>query len=157
MKAIKNNLGTQEQLLQARNGSLQEGVAGMLRPHGKLWGMDVFSWYNPALFELENTLSCFPAPVLWIGNEMDIQELVRNNSGWVSNLSLICAHDAVALTLPAESTIETTLGAGALKDALELLRTLKKSNGIFLFTASGDNWKEHQAEFEYFLEIHQTK
>lgn len=149
----------QDQLLQARDQGLQQIENGMLRPHGKLWGMDVFSWYNPLVFELENTLSSFPAPVLWFGNESDILKLISENTDCLAHVKLLCTHDRAGFVLPENmlSEIETVLGTTELKDALDLIRGTKRSQGILLFTASGNDWKERKEAFEFFLDIHQTK
>jgi len=66
MKETKKQIGAEESLLKARVEGMHQLEKGSLRPHGKLWGMDVFSWYNPMRFELENVLSSFPSPVLWL-------------------------------------------------------------------------------------------
>ena len=157
MEKTQNKVDS-NQLLQARDQSLQQVEKGMLRPHGKLWGMDVFSWYNPMVFELENTLSSFPAPVLWFGNEKDILTLLDENADSLSNVRLICAHDHAEFSLAGKGleTVESVLGTAQLKDGLGLIKGLKRNQGIFLFTASGIDWKERKEEFEFFLSLHQA-
>jgi hypothetical protein len=147
------------QLLEARNRNLEQVEKSALRPHGKLWGMDVFSWYNPMTYEIENVLNSFPTPVLWFGNSVDISKLLTSNTDCLSNLKMICCHDQADLFLPFEvmNQIETFFGAKEIDDALKMLKTFKKENGILLFTAKGENWKKDKNSFELFLDIHQTK
>ncbi len=158
MKETKSQVGSREQLLQARDRNLQEVEKGSLRPHGKLWGMDIFSWYNPMVFELENTLSSFPAPVLWFGNAADVNKLLSENTDCLSNVRLICTHDHGGFSLPEHvfDQIESCLGTEQLKDALDLLKAVKRNQGILLFTASGEDWKERREAFEFFLSLHQS-
>lgn len=146
------------QLLEARENSLRSPEVGTLRSHGKLWGMDVFSWNKPSIYELENTLSSFPAPICWFSNAADIQKLLSEETYWMSNVKLLCAYDLAGFRLPADvfDSIESVLGTNNLEDSLELLHSLKKRNGILLFTSSGENWHETKNKFEAFLEINQN-
>jgi hypothetical protein len=157
MKELKNKLDLSEQLLQARTRNLNE--IGILRPHGKLWGMDVFSWYNPTIFEIENTLASFPSPVIWFANEKSVLQLLDTTQNWLPNVKLVCIYDKGGFVLPNEvlDEIETVLGCKEIEDALDLIKVLKMKQGIFLFTASGEKWKEQRDSFESYLEIHQAK
>ena len=69
----------EDRLLEARNEGLQNMKETTLRPHGKLWGMDVFSWYKPSIHILSNTIHAFPFPVLWIGNGSDIYSTIEED------------------------------------------------------------------------------
>jgi hypothetical protein len=147
------------QLQEARTRNLEQIEKSALRAHGKLWGMDVFSWYNPMTFEIENILHSFPTPVLWFGNAEDISKLAGDNKDCFSNLKMICCHDKADLSLSFEAMnlIETFFAANELGDVLKMLKTFKKENGILLFTSKGENWKQDKIAFESFLDIHQTK
>jgi hypothetical protein len=158
-KATNKTSDIQKQLLDARKQSLDEQVIGLLRSHGKLWGMDVFSWNKPSLYELENTLSSFPAPICWFANESDILNLLKEETYWINNVKLICSYDKAGFKLPNKimDSVDTVLGAADINDALYLLRSLKKSQGILLFTSSGENWSSSKQTFEAFLALHQGK
>lgn len=147
------------QLLEARNRNLAQVEKSALRAHGKLWGMDIFSWYNPMTYEIENILNSFPTPVLWIANAEDISKLVSENTDCFSNLKMICCHDKANLSLSFEAMnlIETFFAANELDDVLKMLKTFKKENGILLFTSKGENWKKDKETFELFLDIKQNK
>ncbi len=156
-KSLKNKLNLSEQLLQARQEQLDNQLVGALRSHGKLWGMDVFTWYKPSLYELENTLSSFPAPIFWFANEEDILKLLKEETNWMSNLNLICSHDKAGFKLPNEvlDGVKTVIGTAKIEDAFELLKVFKKPQGILLFTSSGQDWHVAKEKFETFLSIHQ--
>lgn len=155
---IKKNISQQEQLLQARQQQLENPVVGSLRSHGKLWGMDVFSWFKPSLNELENTISSFPFPVCWFSNEEDVLSLVNENNVWISNVKLLCTYDKAGFKISNKSldTIDNVLGSASLTDALELLKVLKVSQSVLLFTCSAENWKEVKAEFDAFISLNQA-
>lgn len=153
----KQDIQPKEQLLQTRERNLELVEKSSLRPHGKLWGMDVFTWYNPATFELENTLTSFPFPVIWFGNHADISALIETSTDAWSNLHTICVYDSGVVEIPMDAmhTIENVLGVQHFQDMFEFIRTFKQKNAIFLFTASGKNSSEHKKQFEDFLHLHQ--
>lgn len=155
---IKKSISQQEQLLQARQQQLENPVVGSLRSHGKLWGMDVFSWFKPSLHELENTISSFPFPVCWFSNEADVLSLVNENNAWISNMKLLCTYDKAGFKISNKSldTIDNVLGSASLTDALELLKVLKVRQSVLLFTCSAENWKEVKAEFDDYISLHQA-
>lgn len=148
-----------QQLLDARNKHLAQADKSSLRPHGKLWGMDVFSWYNPLIYEIENVLHSFPAPVIWIANSEDIQKLMTENPSCFSNVKMVCCHDHAQFALVFEKIdlIESYFATSELNDVLKMLRTFKKENGIILLTSRGANWENDKIIFETFLDIQQSK
>lgn len=157
MNTINNKLQSQEQLVRAREYGLSNPETGSLRSHGKLWGMDVFSWYKPTSFELENTLSSFPSPIFWLANQQDVLNLLTEGSTWKPNVELLCIYDKAGFNLPDEllSDIETILGSATVEDALSIFKSIHHNKGILLFTSSGETWKESKSSFESFLKINQ--
>lgn len=159
MKKTSKHITSQEQLLQARDKNLAQIEKGALKAHGKLLGMDIFSWQNPMIYEVENILNSFPAPVLWFANAKDIAELLNENTSCLLNVKMICCYDKADsfFSLEIMNQIETFFGANQIDDALKMLQTFKKENGILLFTSKGNNWKKDMETFESFLDIHQNK
>jgi hypothetical protein len=147
-----------DRLLEARNEGLKNMKESTLRPHGKLWGMDVFSWYQPNVHVLSNTLHAFPFPIIWIGNVLDIFSVVNEDPSVCLQLNSVITFDETRFSLPIESMtkIKNFAGVNSLEDALKLLRSFKFKNAVLLFSASGDEWKEDKQTFESFLNIHQT-
>lgn len=149
---------TQEEVLSARKIQLEELSVGSLRPHGKLWGMDVFSWFKPSLSELENTLCSFPFPVIWLTRSEDVNALLTvSEDEWTFSLDTIAVYDQANFTVTHERMwdIDRVLTSENLTKMLQILPSIQKKNGIVLFTATGENWKEYKTEFESFLAIHQ--
>jgi hypothetical protein len=148
----------EDRLLEARNEGLQNMKETTLRPHGKLWGMDVFSWYKPSIQILSNTIHAFPFPVLWIGNGSDIYSTIEEDPSVCFQLNSIITFDETRLLLPNEelSKIKNVAGVNSLEDAFRLLKHFQKKNAVLLFSASDENWKKNKLVFEEFLSIHQT-
>ena len=49
-----------------------------LKSHGKLFGMDAFSWLNPNISVLEKTIESFPFHTVWIGNAAEINAYIES-------------------------------------------------------------------------------
>jgi len=147
----------ENRLLVARNEGLQKMKETSLRPHGKLWGMDVFSWYQPNVNILTNTLHAFPFQIVWIGNVLDIFSTIKEDPSVCVQLDTIITFDESRFMLPAEelASIKNIFGVNSMEDAFRLLKSFKKKNAVLLFTASGENWKDNKETFEEFLDIHQ--
>lgn len=128
-----------------------------LQSHGKLWGMDVFSWFVPATFELENTLHSFPFPVIWFCSETEFKRLIAQHPDWMAIIKVLCVYDALDASLisSCEDQIELAIITQTLEEALEKLKILKTPRGVFLFTAAGENWKAHKQIFDAFITLHQ--
>ena len=157
---MENKLGVklEDRLLAARNEGLQNMKEATLRPHGKLWGMDVFSWYQPNVHILANTLHAFPFPVVWIGNVLDIFSTIKEDPKVCVQLNTIISFDEPRFILPSTelTKIKNVAGVNSIEDAFRLLKSFKKKNAVLLFSASGEDWKESKSTFEEFLSIHQT-
>ena len=153
---IKINVG--DRLLDARNEGLKNMRENSLRPHGKLWGMDVFSWYQPNVNLLSNTLHSFPFPVVWIGNAIDINNTIVEDPSVCVQLTSVLAFDTSKFSVSLESLnkIQNVAAVNNLEDALKLLKAMKQKNAVLLFSVSGVDWSDIKENFENFLNMHQT-
>lgn len=147
------------QLLQARKEALEQMKFGSMRAHGKLWGMDVFSWPNPELDQLAHTVHSFPFQVIWIGSGELILDSLKQHPEIVGNLKSVIAHNAPAMALRNEEliVIPEVVGTLSVEDALEMLRGVQATRTILLFTADGAEWEPTQEVFNRFLELHQVQ
>lgn len=155
-KLQKTSLG--DRLLEARSEGLNKMKESSLRPHGKLWGMDTFSWYQPNVNLLSNTLHSFPFPVVWIGNSVDINNTIEEDPSVCFQLNSVITFDNSRIDVPVEaiSKIKNVASVNSLKDAYSVLKSFKNKNTVLLFSASGENWKENKESFEGFLSMFQT-
>jgi hypothetical protein len=142
-----------EQLLKARHESLQEMQETTLRPYGKLWGMDVFSWYKPTTYLLLNTFHSFPYQVMWIGNAKDILSVIKTDPSIGGLLHSVITIDDPKMVVDTQmdSNIENVIGTNSVEEALGLVASLKQHDTILLFTASDSNWQIAKDTFESFL------
>jgi hypothetical protein len=148
-----------QQLAEARAENLKQVELISLRPHGKMWGMDVFSWYNPLSDDLLTLFQSFPAPITWIGNKSMIENVFAEDANLLVNLTVVCAHNQIDFQL-ANSTnsayLEAIIGSNDIKNGFEMIKARKQRNGILLFTASGLDWTNQREEFENYLKIEQA-
>ena len=75
--ADKLHTTTDERLLQARTEGLKTQGSPM-RPLGKLWGMDVFTWLNPNPGLLVNTLQSFAVKIVMLSSNEAVAPRVRD-------------------------------------------------------------------------------
>lgn len=147
----------QDQLLQARKESLEAAERMALRPLGKLWGMDVFTWYKPGVTELAATISTFPFPVFWLSNEEIVREMALVDPETLRTVQWCAQFDNPQLSIPSDIIPQMPLvtGTESLEDALEFLKKNKKARHILLFTVQGNEWKTKMEIFENFVRLHQ--
>lgn len=147
----------QTQLLQARKESLENAEKLSLRPLGKLWGMDVFTWYNPSVEELASTISTFPFPVFWFANELQVREMAQVDPQTMRNMEWIAQFDNPQLQIPSDiaASIPLFTATETLEDALTILSHNKKARHILLFTVQGNEWKTKMNDFENYVKLHQ--
>ena len=153
---LKQKLG--KSLIDSRKGSLEKMQKTSIRPHGKLWGMDVFSWYLPTADLLANTLHTFPFPVVWLGGAKEINETLVLDKELTLHIETILFHDSSKVNLSIEDWRNTKSVAAVsnLKDALRLVSSFKQMNTVLLFTDSSENWESKKDTFENFLSLHQS-
>lgn len=147
------------QLLEARKQALEESRFGKLQAHGKLWGMDVFSWPNPNLELLATTLDSFPFQVVWFGSSLLFQSCNEIDERVWINIDSIIAYDDSRLIFRNKNfvPVSSVLGFQSIELALNSIKGLRKLNCILLLTPSGTEWEmEHKSMLEY-ITLHQTK
>lgn len=146
-------------LLEAREEALKAAERQLLRPLGKLWGMDVFTWYNPNVNELSATIATFPFPVFWLGNAHLVQELAQVDPAAMRSLTWCGQYDNAQLQLPADvlAPMPLVTATETLEDALEIVRHVKKDRHILLFTVSGNEWKTKLSDFEAFVKLNSNR
>lgn len=145
-----------DQLLHARESALKQEQFS-LRPLGKLWGMDVFAWYNASIDNIASTLAAFPFPVIWFTEKNTIDQMIHYDAEIVANLQWLGQYDQASMKIPADvaryiSLVTTTEN---LEESLTLLQYNKQQKFALLFTANNENWKEVKESFENFVKINQ--
>lgn len=152
-----NKVDLQSQLLQARKESLENAEKLSLRPLGKLWGMDVFTWYNPPVEELASTMTTFPFPVYWLASELNLCEMAQVDPQTMRSVEWIAQFDNPQILIPSDiaSDISLITATETLEDTLTILKHTKQARRILLFTVQGNEWKTKMNDFENFVKLHQ--
>ena len=148
-----------EQLVHLRQETIPFGASGGLRSLGKLWGMDVFSWHEPYIGILCNTIHSFPFPVIWLGGKNEVTAALNEDEQLLSNLHSIITTDSTSFTLDVNwiSTLRNYVGTGSVTDALEMLKVVKAPKKVLLFTSSGEHSLELRKEFETYVKLVQVQ
>lgn len=151
----KLTLTTEERLLRAREESLRNHEEGSLRPLGKMWGMDVFTWVNPYPGMVSNTIHSFPFPVVWIGNSTDVFNTINEDETLCSNLHAIVLSDASILDLNATivDNVHNCAGTNSVLEAIEMVKVFRSQQKVLLFTSSGENAFKNKEEFENYVKL----
>lgn len=156
---MSQNIGQKvtDRLLEARQEALSQFKEGTIRPHGKLWGMDVFSWANPNPELVASTIDSFPFPVTWIGEKELFDWVAVNHPEIWDTIESVVAYNSPGLYLTEEhyKKIQTVVGAQNVQDALTLFNGIHGKSGVLLFTSSGLEWERINNEFTAFVKMHQ--
>lgn len=121
-----------------------------LRPHGKMWGRDVFSWYEPLPEELQNTLMSFPAPIFVVSDIRLAQTVFHAAGNNILNVDTLVVFGGESAS-EISCYVKTFIEAENLADALKRLKEIKQGNGIILIALTDKN---NQQEVDEFLTIH---
>ena len=143
-------------ILQARKeGLLKAGDSSMLS-HGKLWGMDVFSWVNPKPSVLSATMDSFPFPIFWISSSLERKEVLEVNIELNAKI-----HFSVLLDSDNSTNDLLVLNNGVvvstLNEAFDQINSLKIKPSILLFTYSKSDWEYQKNRFNDYLSMAQVK
>jgi hypothetical protein len=128
-------------LIEARHDGLIKINETSLQSHGKLFGMDVFSWIYPNIEVLNSTLNSFPFQVLWIGNQTEINLLLSENN-------------------VLDSRIRKKLIYGNSNDLVNVLKSIAEFSfkpGILLFTSTDADKDYNLTIFKEYLSLVQIK
>ena len=150
----KNNV--EERLLETRkNGLLKAAKSESMCAHGKVLGMDTFSWVEPQVDKLATVIHSFPFKVIWIGSNEHIERCFESYPELIDSVELVIIYDQAAPNLHLEpfnrnNNFVCTEGTAA---ALELAKSLQTKKRVFLFTINKVTAKEEKHKFEQFISL----
>lgn len=149
----KNNVGVNP-LVQARTEAL-ENQEFSLRPLGKLWGMDVFTWYKASCENIASTIAAFPFPVIWFSTAETITQMLKHDAELMKSIQWLGQYNTASMQIPQQvaRVIPLVTSTENLSDSLTLLRHNKQEKFALLFTTSGEGWKTYKQQFEDFVSI----
>lgn len=148
MQQIKNK----HNLLDARKKDLEQIAYGSIRPHGKLWGMDVFSWDNPDVDTMTSTVHAFPFPVIWLAPSGFLTEAVDFDATILSNIHAAISYDKT----PSDTEkIPNLITTNDVETAFQKMSEFRLKRGVILFCYSGADSEYYKNAFKAYLAIHQ--
>ena len=140
-------------ILQARKEGLLKAGDSTMQSHGKLWGMDVFSWINPKPAVLAATMDSFPFPIFWISSSPERNEVLEVNVELMTKIHFSVIVDSENLLNGSNNIVSVT----TLKEAFDQINSLKIKPSILLFTYSKSDWEYQKNRFSDYLSMAQVK
>ncbi|MBC9813675.1 hypothetical protein H9Y05_14460 [Crocinitomicaceae bacterium CZZ-1] len=150
MKEIK----TRHNLLEARKKALEQVTHGSIRPHGKLWGMDVFSWMNPDVEALALTIHAFPFPILWLSPSGLLMAVAECDAAIATNIHTVITYDQSSAAEKSGEILHL-ITTNDIHQAFQKMNALQFKPGIILFCSEGADSEMYQKAFSNYLELHQ--
>jgi hypothetical protein len=151
METKRTQVVTGNDLLKARQETLKNLTEQPLRPQGKLWNMDVFSWGWTSEENIINTIHAMPNKVVWVGRYKEIKAVLGQDPSVISNISQIIAleKDPIvgSIIFPA---VEFSI-VGTISDAFGRAADGLQKGKVFLFTSTTKEWSEDISLFESHL------
>ena len=143
-----------EQLKQARKAGLEEvNTNNALCPHGKIAGMDVFSWVNPDIDALNAMIASMPYKVIWAATTKQARALWELNGGALKSIeTLVIYNSGQVHTEKWFSAFENVLCVQGADHALMLLDKVRKEERVFVWTLPRDNWTGIKSQLENHLQ-----
>ncbi|MCO5258763.1 MAG: hypothetical protein M9916_01340 [Crocinitomicaceae bacterium] len=157
MEKKTNLTATESNLLETRKEALNQAMSESIRPHGKLWGMDVFSWSNPEIHLIAPTIHAFPFPVVLVAPSSLAMSIMDYDSSLKPNIHAVLAYNDKlhAFNLTIFKPIATVIIADSVAETLDELENCKLNRGVVLFCSEGAEFEHDKKKFFDFLAINQ--
>ncbi len=150
-KIIQKN---KENLLELRREGKKDALAiNAMQAHGKIMGMDTFSWINPNMDQLSSALASFPFRIIWISTQQQLKKCLAIETTLSKNIETIILHDKTTSELNEIDffSIKNIIAVENTKEALQLLSAVRKEKCAFLFSTEGHTAQNDKQEFEKFI------
>jgi hypothetical protein len=110
--------------------SLRKSQGEGIRAHGKLKGMDVFSWMQPDQQALANFMTAMPSSILWVANPAEIEAVLTDHPEILNKFQCILSYGENRTGFMLENEFED------IQEVLNALMPELKSMGTLLFTCT---------------------
>ncbi len=142
-------------IIKARREGLLKATDSSMQSHGKLWGLDVFSWINPKPAVLAATMESFPFPVIWMSSIAEKEPVLITNPDLLPKI-----HYAIEINTN-ESQDNCFLNNGSqvnsVSEAFNVIQQIKIKPSILLFTYANSDWEYQKNRFIDYLSLAQVK
>ena len=112
------------------NDSLSRSQGMGLRAHGKLKGLDVFTWMQPEQNALINFIESIPSGIIWVGNPTEIEAVLSVHPQLMNKFQSILSFGENRTGFMLENEFVD------IQDVLNGLMTELTSTGTLLFTCT---------------------
>lgn len=153
----KEIVKSSDQLLQAREEGLRYAQqVDTMQAHGKILGMDTFSWMNPQVDLLATLLASFPFSILWIGTRGQIEECLRLYPELSENIETILIHDdsSMGMSKSMLESIKTIACVEGVENAFEFVKSMKLKKGVLMYTNENQNAISDKGIFDEFVQMY---
>ncbi len=142
------------QLLQARKEALDRMNRSPIRPHGKVLGMDVFTWFDYQLDDLINTILSFPYPVNWIAKKNEVFVATGHSKDIIQKFNTVAIYDSPRFELSNElaDCIKNCISVDSMENAITMMRAIEQTPSVLLITGKSDDWEMNREHIEGFIE-----
>lgn len=150
----KELVNSEEQLLQAREEGLKHAQqVDSMQAHGKVLGMDTFSWMNPHVDNLATLLISFPFSILWVGTLKQIEKSLKLYPELSGNIETILIHDSSKMldNKAALEKINNIACVDGMESALNFVKAMKLHKGVFIYTDEQNTSGRDSSAFEQFV------
>ncbi|MFM6934513.1 MAG: hypothetical protein ACKOXP_03655 [Flavobacteriales bacterium] len=118
--------------------ALRKPKESSIRAHGKLKGLDVFSWMQPDQTALVNFMESIPTPIIWVGNPAEMEAVLSAHPDLASKIQSMLAYGENRTGFMLENEFVD------IQALLNGLMSELKSSGTLLFTCT-ENDSEYVA------------
>lgn len=156
MKTTKQTTDHEELLLKAREEALHNAAkAAAMKAHGKILGMDTFSWIAPEVETLAKAIESFPFPIHWVVDNLLAEQILEGYPELTNNIQSLMIFNKTMVNINRERLNEmpNVVCVEDLSDCLTILKSMPKKKNVFLFTSSHNRF-EIWDTFDEFITIH---
>lgn len=145
---------TNADLLQARTEGLTEiSKRTNMQAHGKLLGMDTFSWCDPHFESLVTDIQSFPFPVIWICKHEQYRCALTYYPELTDQIQSLLIYDQGNLKFKHIETVNLPdlIAFDGLDNLLQVLPNLISQKCVLLFTSEAINQNQDLNTFIRFI------
>jgi hypothetical protein len=145
----------EDSIIKARKEGLLKASDSSMQSHGKLWGLDVFSWINPKPSVLSATMESFPFPLIWLSSLAEKEPVLLSNPDLLNKI-----HYAIEINSNASQDnhrLNNHSKVNSVSDAFNVIQQIKIKPSILLFTYANSDWEYQKNRFIDYLSLAQVK
>jgi hypothetical protein len=145
----------EDSIIQARKEGLLKATDSTMQSHGKLWGMDVFSWINPKPEVLAATMDSFPFPIIWISSMVEKENVLTEKPNLLGKI-----HYSIEINSNQSTNalvVKNVKKVSSITEAFEEIQRIKIKPSILLFSYANSDWEYQINRFKDYLFLVQIK